>query len=157
MPVVFQKWYFREDARRNFDEDNSLLTLLYVFGDNHLRKGYGGQAKEMRGEPNGIGVRTKMLPSDGPGSYFGEEPQQIISQKRMVDEDFRPLFEHVRLGGIVVWPSDGIGTGLSRLPELAPTMDEYIRGKLAALIRTGKLFNQGAPQSRVDKEAEEHL
>jgi len=32
---------------------------LWVFGDNLQRKGLGGQAKEMRGEPNAIGIPTK--------------------------------------------------------------------------------------------------
>ena len=37
---------------------------LYGFGDNHLeRKGYGGQARECRGEANAIGIPTKRAPS----------------------------------------------------------------------------------------------
>lgn len=36
---------------------------LFVFGDNFGRVGFGGQAKEMRGEPNAVGVLTKRFPS----------------------------------------------------------------------------------------------
>jgi hypothetical protein len=34
-------------------------STVFVFGDNMARNGLAGQAKEMRGEPNAIGVPTK--------------------------------------------------------------------------------------------------
>lgn len=151
MPVIFQKFYKREDARRNYDPDRPLETVLYVFGDNVKREGRGGQAAEMRDEPNAVGVATKYAP----WQCFGETPAEIAAQKRIIDRDFRPLFEHVRRGGIVVWPTDGIGTGLARLPELAPTTYDYIEAKLAALIRVSRLFDRGR-HDEADALAKEH-
>jgi hypothetical protein len=55
MTLIFQEWITRKDLRENPDK-------RYVFGDNVERRGYGGQAKEMRGEPNAIGVVTKWAP-----------------------------------------------------------------------------------------------
>lgn len=52
MIVLHQKFIFREDLQANPD-------VYYLFGDNVERRGLGGQAKEMRGEPNAIGVATK--------------------------------------------------------------------------------------------------
>jgi hypothetical protein len=43
---------------------------LFLFGDNLERKGFGGQAAAMRGEPNAIGVPTKKKPSHFPDAYF---------------------------------------------------------------------------------------
>ena len=34
------------------------------------QKGYGGQAREMRGEPNSIGIPTKWAPDSNKSSYF---------------------------------------------------------------------------------------
>lgn len=133
--LIFQARYCREDARRNPE-------VLYVFGDNVHRRGMGGQAGALRGEPNAVGVATKYNPADGEGDYFGDEPVQIDVQKRILDEDMKPLFEQLIAGGVVVWPSDGIGTGLSRMPEFAPTTFEYLESKLAALQSVSELFRQ---------------
>lgn len=136
MPVGYAKRYYREDARRNPE-------WLYVFGDNVVRRGRKGQALEMRGEPNAVGVCTKYYPGIDPDDYFGEEPAQVIAQKRSIDNDMKRLFIHVKNGGVVIWPSDGIGTKLAKLPERAPSTFAYIEQKLAALIRVGKLFDRG--------------
>lgn len=50
MPVVKQDQIMRRDLLDNQDK-------LYVFGDNMVRRGFGGQAREMRGEPNAVGIR----------------------------------------------------------------------------------------------------
>lgn len=135
MPVVFQKMISREDLRRNED-------ILYVFGDNTVRRGMGGQAGAMRGERNAVGVATKSVPSTHPDAYFGEEPEQVEAQIRIIDEDMKPLFDKVKTGGIVIWPTDGIGTGLSELPQRAPSTFAYLEQKLAALIKTGRMFDK---------------
>lgn len=145
MPLIFQKIYRRDDARRNPD-------VFYVFGDNVRRKGMGGQAAEMRHEPNAVGVATKYSPYD----CFGEEAAQIIAQKRIIDIDMKPLFEALKAGKVVVWPADGIGTGLARLREAAPSTLEYLEFKLAALIRVGKLFDHGNTMGAAE-EADAHI
>ncbi len=133
MPLLFQKMVNREDLRRNPD-------VLYVFGDNVMRRGMGGQAGAMRGERNAVGVATKYQPSTHPDAYFGDEPEQVEAQTRILDNDMKRLFEKLKAGGIVVWPTDGIGTGLSELPQRAPTTFAYLEDKLAALISTARMF-----------------
>lgn len=130
MPLLMQKWIKREDLRMN-------PQVLYVFGDNVQRVGLGGQAKEMRGEENALGVATKYSPA----SYFIEQPQAVIAQNRIIDEDLKRAFEHVSAGGVLIWPTDGIGTGLSDLPRQSPSTWEYVEDKLAALIRAAKTFD----------------
>lgn len=46
----------RADVRANPDK-------IFIFGDNLAGRGFGGQAKEMRGEENAVGVPTKKLPT----------------------------------------------------------------------------------------------
>ncbi len=139
MPVIFQKLYKREDARRN-------ANVLYVFGDNVQRRGMGGQAGEMRHEPNAVGVATKYAPSMEPNAFFSEDPTMQAAQQRILDDDMKPLFEKVKRGGVVIWPTDGIGTGLSELPQRAPSTFEYLETKLAALIKMGELNDKEETQ-----------
>lgn len=109
--IIKQKMIYREDLRANPD-------VLYVFGDNTIRKGMGGQAGEMRGEPNAVGVATKLLPSQMDNSYFSDN--DYTNNIKTLMSDLQPVINHLKRGGIVVWPLDGIGTGLSELPQRAP-------------------------------------
>lgn len=97
---------------------------LFVFGDNVARRGFGGQAKEMRGEENAVGIATKWRPSNRPEDFFYNF--QFAAVKHIIDEDFERLFTHC---GDIVWPEDGIGTGLSQLPYRAPIIWTYILQK----------------------------
>ncbi|MGY2919475.1 DUF7831 domain-containing protein [Bradyrhizobium sp. USDA 3262] len=116
MPIEFQQWITRNDLRNNRDK-------LYVFGDNVQRSGFAGQAKEMRGEPNSIGVVTKWAPSMSPGAFFDD----TAACKALVERDLLVVQQALDRGRTVVVPSDGIGTGLSRLPKYAPKLDAFIK------------------------------
>ena len=61
--ITFQERITRADLRANPD-------TLYVFGDNMRRRGMGGQAAEMRGEPNAVGIPTKWRPSRTEWDFF---------------------------------------------------------------------------------------
>lgn len=124
MPVITQKIIFREDLRAN-------PGVLYVFGDNDMRKGLGGQAAEMRGEPNAVGIRTKWAPSADAGAFFSDDDFDRIVE--MIDEDLDRVYDHVSRGGLVVFPMDGIGTGLAKLEQCAPRVLDYLNEKIDAL------------------------
>ena len=91
--------------------------VLFVFGDNLQRRGYGGQAKEMRGEPNAVGIPTKAWPSMTETAFFNDDDLKLWAQESAPYRE--RLIEH---GGKVVWPKDGIGTGLAQLQERAPAI-----------------------------------
>jgi hypothetical protein len=122
MPLLFQKRVSRDDLRANPD-------VLYVFGDNTHRVGMGGQAGEMRGEPNAIGVCTKLRPTNEGNAFFSDK--DFDAYKKLFDDDVGPIFLHLLKGGIVVWPLDGIGTGLADLPRRAPKCYEHVLKTLA--------------------------
>lgn len=126
MPVLRQTRIYRADLRAN-------PSVLYLFGDNAARYGRGGQASEMRGEPNAVGVRTKRLPSMDPSAFFRDDPASVVAQVAMIDEDLAPVFAHARRGGVVVVPADGLGTGLSRLATSSPRTAAYLEAALARL------------------------
>lgn len=104
---------------------------LFVFGDNMIARGLGGQAKEMRGEPNAVGIPTKMMPGMGNSDFFHDEDFERAKPK--IDAAFVKLFAHAARGGNIVWPADGIGTGLAELPKRAPKIWKLIEDNRAAL------------------------
>ncbi len=127
MPIVFQKQIHRLDLVMN-------RHVTYVFGDNDQRAGWGGQAAECRAEENAHGIRTKKAPKTGAHVYYRDA--EYLDNCRKIDEDFEPLFEMMRENPtrIIVWPSDGIGTGFARLSSTAPRTLKHIEDKLRDLI-----------------------
>ena len=115
--IVYQSRIYRADLWANPD-------VLYVFGDNVLRRGLGGQAKEMRGEPNAVGVATKWSPGNHPLDYFDDYLYDKCTH--IIRTDWEKAVNHDWNGGVVVVPLDGIGTGLSELPTRAPKIYDYI-------------------------------
>lgn len=117
MPVRFMDIITRQYVRAN-------PATYFVFGDNEARAGFGGQAKEMRGEPNAIGVRTKRLPSNTPDVFWYEKDVRWCIN--MVEDDLR------RIDRVLY---DGLGTGLAGLPELAPSVHAFICKRVTAMGR----------------------
>lgn len=124
MLVIRQKMIYREDVRNNHN-------ILYVFGDNLTRNGYGGQAKEMRGETNSFGVVTKRKAEHGsPDCYFWDGEEDAL---KAVVQDLEWLRRMCKQYDAVVIPLDGIGTGLAKLNETAPKLLNYIEEELLKL------------------------
>ena len=117
---------YEKHITRQMLKDNP--NTLFVFGDNMLGRGLGGQAAEMRGEPNAVGIPTKYMPGMGEADFFIDD--DIRKAKPRIDAAFANLLVHAAKGGEIVWPKDGIGTGLAELPKRAP--------KIWALIETHK-------------------
>lgn len=111
--ITYQKWIRRADLKKHPE-------TLYVFGDNTIRMGLGGQAKEMRGESNAFGIATKRRPGTDPGDYFCDDsPLDAM----ILVKDIGALFHHIETTKRkVIVPTDGLGTGLSHLPEKAPRL-----------------------------------
>ncbi len=110
----------REDVQSNKDR-------TFLFGDNLVQRGFGGQAKEMRGEPNAVGIPTKKAPDNKPTSFLTDK--ELAENKRAIDEAFKRIPENV----VLVIPKGGIGTGLARLSDKAPQTFAYLNEKLAAI------------------------
>lgn len=125
IPFIKQKFIFREDLINN-------PQTLYVFGDNINRVGLGGQAKEMRGEPNAVGIATKVRPGEGPEDFFHD---YYTTHWEWVKADLAELERLLKTGQYhsVVLPADGLGTGLARLNETAPKLYDFLNAGLEAL------------------------
>jgi len=108
-------------------------STIFVFGDNLLGKGYGGQAGAMRGEPNAVGIPTKYAPDLRESSFFSDADFDRL--RPILDQSFAKLKALKKYHNIVI-PADGLGTGLAQLGRRAPRILAYINQKIEELGRT---------------------
>jgi len=115
-PVIYKQYIKRSDLQTNKES-------IFIFGDNDQRSGFGGQAKEMRGEPNAVGIRVKKYPSMNANAFYKdlEYKNNIIK----IDEDINNL-EKLAYNKTIVFPSNGIGTGMAKLNITAPKTFNYL-------------------------------
>jgi len=127
MTCVVQRIKFitREYVRSNPDK-------LFLFGDNLERKGFGGQAAAMRGEPNAIGIPTKKSPSNTEAAFFNDDEFEL--NKAAIDEAFaRAQTAITEANQVIVIPADGLGTGRAQLDKRAPQTFAYLQQRLVEL------------------------
>ena len=97
---------------------------IYVFGDNTQRTGTGGQA-QIRNNPNAMGIATKLAPSNAESAFMNDK--DLAKNKAVIDGDIAKI---KATGKDVVFPKDGLGTGLAKLKEKAPQTYEYLKQRL---------------------------
>ena len=90
---------------------------LYVFGDNTRRIGRGGQAI-IRHCINSFGITTKINPDMRSNSFFNDRQEEFTYVLQGLSALTAIYLYNVY--DAIVFPSSGIGTGLSRLPECSP-------------------------------------
>ncbi len=106
---------------------------IFVFGDNLRREGLGGQAAEMRHEPNTVGIATKVRPDTRPDAYFKDSDWNYAGVQITIEAAFIALRMYLNAGYDVVIPADGIGTGRADLARRAPRILREIEERIAAL------------------------
>jgi uncharacterized phage-like protein YoqJ len=109
------------------DDVQTEKDKIFLFGDNLKQTGYGGQAKEMRGETNAVGIPTKKEPANSLTSFFSDK--EFEANRRAIDK----AFGKIPPDKTIVVPKGGIGTGLAKLEEKAPRTFAYLNEKLATL------------------------
>ena len=80
MPLIFQQRITPDDLTKHPEN-------IFMFGDNELRRGKGGQAGVCRGHPNALGVATKRAPERTDDAYWTDTDFDriitIIALKRL--------------------------------------------------------------------------
>lgn len=87
-------------------------STYYIFGDNLERKGTKGQAI-IRGEPNAIGIATKVKPAMDDGAFFSDKHFDVNCTE--IQHDFAKIPSGAR---VIV--HIGIGAGRAQMPMRAP-------------------------------------
>lgn len=124
MTLLYIKKYTRAYIRAHPD-------WLFVFGDNMMRHALAGQAAEARNEPNAIGIATKLKPSMEIDAFLADHDYDnwfAAEQPTM-----QRLMRASQNGRTIIWPFDGIGTGLARLEKHAPSIWADIDNLRAAI------------------------
>lgn len=117
--VEQQNRYSVQDVRNNPDK-------IFVFGDNSIRQGTGGQA-QIRNEPNAVGIMTKKFPRNTPDAFLYDS--EYAENIKRINEDIENLKQKAK-GKTVVFPTDGIGTNLADIAHTAPRTMEYLINRL---------------------------
>lgn len=120
--ILYAGWYTPELCQAHRDK-------TFVFGDNTLRFGKGGQAV-IRDEPNVLGVSTKRKPSMADGSFFTEGSAPDLD---VVLGDLLHVWSRLKQGMSVVIPvlpdnyEPSLGLQRAELKERAPSIYETIQ------------------------------
>lgn len=119
MSVEFCKHFSVELCRENPHK-------IYVFGDNLVKRGKGGQAI-IRDEHNAFGIPTKRAPSMHVGSFFSDKPEEAYAVRDAIFELYHKQHRQNGRPRIVVFPADGLGTGMAQLQTRSPRVWEYMQ------------------------------
>lgn len=123
METLVSKWYSIDQCRKN-------PTSIFIFGDNYnMRSGNGGQAI-IRDQDNAIGICTKWNPGTEDKDYFDDKDYEKII--KLIDEDINRVNMYIEEKGYkdIVFPFQGIGTGLSTMQTKAPKVFCYLTVRL---------------------------
>lgn len=135
----------------NVEKNDSIITRsiikanpnkLFVFGDNNIRKGLGGQAKEARGEPNAYGISTKKIPSNAEDSFMTDS--ELEENKAIIRDDVNKIITAWKSGKYIKIVLPPIGTGMAKLPEKAPQTWAFLQSELSRLENT---INNPTPEA----------
>lgn len=102
-------------------------NFLFVFGDNLMRAGKGGQAA-IRDEPNARGLATKVSPHN----FFTDNEIHEIA----ISNEILRILKIATFRMVVIPFTDRVelGTGLSELPTRAPLLYEILKNTFTADI-----------------------
>ena len=100
---------------------------LFVFGDNMLRYGKGGQAV-IRDLPNTLGIVTKREPSTDTNAYFSD----AVDEMNALDWDIARLniLKNSKVFTHIVFPTKGLGTGRAQMKSKSPMLYKMMKQKL---------------------------
>jgi len=127
MPQIryFNGYWKVEDVIKN-------PNCLFVYGDNDVHQGKGGQAI-IRGLPNTLGIPTKKYPSYHPSSYYTDNELELNKQKIRIA--IKKLMIESQKYDYIIFSKDGLGTGLSDLPKRAPLTYKFLVDEINNFIK----------------------
>ncbi|AUL79482.3 hypothetical protein QJ857_gp0677 [Tupanvirus soda lake] len=114
--VIFDGYWTVADVKK-------FPNALFVYGDNNVQKGKGGQAI-IRDLPNTIGIPTKKYPSNHPTSFYTD--YEFDDNIKRINNAINAIIQKAETYKYVVLPRDGFGTGLAQLPTKAPQTYSYL-------------------------------
>jgi len=128
-----------------------LKAPIFLFGDNLVRRGTGGQAAiRYAVTKNVIGIPTKKNPTMKENAFFNDSDEDFKLATEAIDKAFASIPRDRQ----VYFPADGLGTGLANLKERSPRIFSYILEKISALyteMNNGSQPSESAVKSRMSE------
>ncbi|BCS83105.1 hypothetical protein QLL95_gp1018 [Cotonvirus japonicus] len=122
--IIFKGFWNVEDVEIN-------PKALFLYGDNNVKIGKGGQAI-IRDLPNTFGIPTKKYPSNHSSSFYTDKEFQQNAEN--ITNAINSIIMLSNKYDYVVLPENGFGTGLSELPQRAPKTYKYLSDQIKNLI-----------------------
>lgn len=113
-------------------------THLFIYGDNDVHRGAGGQAI-IRYQSNAMGIPTKKYPGLTDDCFYTDK--EFETNKINIDQAINKIIAVLPNYEAVVLPEDGFGTGLAQLNKRAPLTGEYLNKKVDEFKQTVTNFN----------------
>lgn len=112
---------------------------LFLFGSNLANTGMGGQAV-IRGLKNSYGIPTKKKPDNFESSFFHDNDfeNNIKIIKEYIDNIPYQNYK------VIVFPSDGLGTGRAKMPSKCPKTFHWMNQYLNNFIEKVKNYEKEA-------------
>lgn len=109
-------------------------TWLFVFGDNDIKKGCRCQAI-IRNCPNAVGIPTKKYPALTSPSFYTDD--EYKSNCKKIDNAVNNIMLLLKTKKYthIIFPEDGLGTGLAQLPQRAPKTYKYLNNAINNLCK----------------------
>ena len=119
------------------DDVKNRPNCLFIFGDNNVKLGCGGQAI-IRGLPNVAGIPTKKYPNNNAGSFYSDN--DFDDNASRIKDAINHIITRAKDYQYIVYPKHRIGTGLSKLKEKAPRTYAFLLTEISRLKKALKLI-----------------
>jgi hypothetical protein len=131
--IFFDGFWTCEDTKKN-------PKHLFIYGDNNLHDGKKGQSI-IRNEPNTHGIPTKRLPRNHSTAFYSDD--DYMDNCKQIDEAIKQIRNKLNTGeyDALVFPENGLGTGLSQLQEKAPLTFIFLNKSILNLFKYVKTLN----------------
>ena len=104
---------------------------IFIFGDNDIKKGKKGQAV-IRDQPNAFGIPTKKLPNLSDAAFYTDA--EYAHNKLQIDAAIINIKLNLPNYSGIIYPENGIGTGLAQLDKRAPRTFKYLTDAIRELF-----------------------
>jgi hypothetical protein len=124
---IFSGFWSQKDCENKSD-------YLFIFGDNDMGFGKGGQAI-IRDYHNAVGIPTKKYPSFKNDSFYTDKELEINKHKitTAVDSILGTLRNNSNTYRGIFLPENGLGTGLAKLDKRAPKTFAFLNKEIERL------------------------
>jgi len=116
MIQVFKGFWSVEDVIKSPNK-------IFIYGDNDLRTGLGGQAI-IRNESNTLGIRTKKKPTHEKDAYYTDD--EFEENKKKINQDIKKISDELLFGTTIIFSEGGYGTDRAKLKEKAPKTYQFL-------------------------------